>query len=130
MAAMTENRAHERMPIELEVRYKKLNSFFADYTRNISKGGTFIETRNPMPAGTRFLFKLSVPGRGESFEVAGEVVRAESGGRGSGMAIRFTWSDPAARRAFEQAVEKLMAESLGPVVAAGLLEAAEPSPKR
>jgi hypothetical protein len=46
------------------------------------------------------------------------------------MAIRFTWSDPAARSAFEQAVEGLMADSLGPVVAAGLLEAAEPSPKR
>ncbi len=127
---MTDQREHARVPIELEVRYKKLNSFFADYTRNISKGGTFIETKNPLPPGTRFLFKLSVPGHDGGFEVAGEVVRAEAGGRGTGMAIRFTWSDAAARAAFEQAVEKLMADSLGPLVAAGLLDAAEPSPKR
>lgn len=127
---MTEHREHARVPIELEVRYKRLNSFFADYTRNISKGGTFIETKNPLPAGTRFLFKLAVPGRAEPFEVAGEVVRAGSDGRGMGMAIRFTWSDPGARAAFERAVETLMSESLGPMVAAGLLDAAEPSPKR
>jgi type IV pilus assembly protein PilZ len=127
---MTEVREHARMPIELEVRYGKLNSFFSDYTRNISKGGAFIETRNPLPPGTRFLFKLSVPGCGEPFQVGGEVLRTETGERGGGMAIRFTWSDAEARAAFEQAVEKLMADSLGPVVAAGLLEAAEPSPKR
>jgi type IV pilus assembly protein PilZ len=127
---MTEHREHARMPIELEVRYRKLNSFFADYTKNISKGGSFIATKNPLPAGTTFLFKLSVPGRGEPFEVAGEVVRAEAGGGEHGMAIRFTWSEPAARTAFEQAVEQLMADSLGPLVAAGLLEAAEPTPKR
>lgn len=127
---MTENREHARMPIELEVHYKKLNNFFADYTRNISKGGTFIDTKNPLPAGTRFLFKLSAPGCGEPFQIAGEVVRAEAGSRDTGMAIRFTWSDPAAQTSFEQAVEKLMADSLGPLVAAGLLEAAEPSPKR
>ena len=35
---MPENREHGRAPIELKVDYKKLNSFFADYTRNISKG--------------------------------------------------------------------------------------------
>ena len=127
---MTEHREHARVPIQLEVRYRRLNSFFADYTRNISKGGTFIETKNPLPAGTRFLFKLSVPGRAEPFEVAGEVVRAGSDGRGMGMAIRFTWSDQDVRAAFERAVETLMSESLGPMVAAGLLDAAEPSPKR
>ena len=127
---MTDHREHARVPIELEVRYKRLNSFFADYTRNISKGGSFIETKNPLPPGTTFLFKLSVPGCPGGFEVAGEVVRAETGGRGTGMAIRFNWSDPAARAAFEQQVEKLMADSLGPLVAAGLLDVAEPSPKR
>ena len=127
---MTGHREHARLPIELEVRYGRLNSFFADYTRNISKGGTFIDTKNPLPAGTRFLFKLLVPGRGERFELAGEVVRAESGAPATGMAIRFTWSDQEARTTFEQAVEQLMSDSLGSLVTAGLLEAAEPTPRR
>jgi type IV pilus assembly protein PilZ len=127
---MTGHREQARMPIELEVRYGKLNSFFADYAKNISKGGTSIDTKNPLPAGTRFLFKLLVPGCGEPFELAGEVVRAEPGAREDGMAVQFTWSDQAARTAFEQAVEKLMSDSLGSVVTAGLLGAAEPSPRR
>src|SRR5690348_1888069 len=39
----SERRDGPRVPIELKVEYKKLNSFFADYTKNISKGGTFIK---------------------------------------------------------------------------------------
>ena len=41
--------------------YLQLNSFFADYTKNISRGGTFIATTRPLPLGTQFLFKLGVP---------------------------------------------------------------------
>ena len=37
-----------RAPIELKVEYKRLNTFFADYTRNISRGGTFIGTDKPV----------------------------------------------------------------------------------
>ncbi len=74
---MTEHREHARAPIELKVDYKKLNSFFADYTKNISKGGTFIKTKKPLPVGTRFLFKLGVPSCGDAFEITGEVVHAE-----------------------------------------------------
>jgi type IV pilus assembly protein PilZ len=40
----SDGRQHARAPIELKVDYKKMNSFFADYTKNISKGGTFIKT--------------------------------------------------------------------------------------
>jgi type IV pilus assembly protein PilZ len=69
-----DHRQHNRAPIELKVDYKKLNSFFADYTKNISKGGTFIKTKKPLPVGTRFLFKLTVPRREPAFELLGEVV--------------------------------------------------------
>ena len=64
-----EGRREPRAPIELKVDYKKLNSFFADYTKNISKGGTFIKTKRTLPIGTRFLFKLTVPGRESPFEL-------------------------------------------------------------
>ena len=98
-------RQHVRAPIELKVDYKKLNSFFADYTKNISKGGTFIKTKKPLPIGTRFLFKLTVPHREEP-----------------GMGIRFIYSDDNQRAEFEGVVEKLMADSLGPDLAEKLLK--------
>ncbi len=116
------------MPIELEVHYRRLNGFFADYTKNISKGGTFIRTKMPLPVGTPFLFRLRLPSRVEVFEIMGEVVRAEARGDDAGMAVRFAWDDEAARAAFEQSVEKLMSDSLGPRVAAGVLEASQAHP--
>jgi type IV pilus assembly protein PilZ len=120
---MTEHRRHPRAPIELKVDYKRLNSFFAEYTKNISKGGTFIKTKKPLPAGTRFLFRLQVPSCPDPFEIVGEVVREDVRADESGMAIRFVWEDEAARLAFEAGVERLMVESLGPQVAAELLRA-------
>ena len=106
-------RQHTRAPIELKVDYKKLNSFFADYTKNISKGGTFIKTRKPLPIGTRFLFKLTVPRRAEPFELLGEVVWSKGDGEEPGMGIRFIYQDDGQRNAFESVVELLMADSLG-----------------
>jgi type IV pilus assembly protein PilZ len=114
-------RQHNRAPIELKVDYKKLNSFFADYTKNISKGGTFIKTKKPLPIGTRFLFKLTVPHREAPFELLGEVVWSKSEGEEPGMGIRFIYSDDRQRGDFEGVVESLMSDSLGPELTGKLL---------
>ena len=109
----SEGRTHPRAPIELKVDYKKLNSFFADYTRNISKGGTFIKTRKPLPVGTRFLFKLSIPARDDPFELLGEVAWSNAEGEDAGMGIRFVYADDTQRFTFEDLLERLMSDSLG-----------------
>ncbi len=116
-----EGRQSPRAPIELKVDYKKLNSFFADYTKNISKGGTFIKTKKPLPIGTRFLFKLTVPQRPEPFELTGEVVWSTTEGDEAGMGIKFVYSSDTQRGDFEGVVEQLMASSLGADLAGKLL---------
>lgn len=116
-----EAREHPRAPIELKVDYKKLNSFFADYTKNISKGGTFIKTKKPLPIGTRFLFRLTVPHREAAFELSGEVVWATSEGADMGMGIKFLYTEDGQREDFEGVVEKLMTDSLGAELASRLL---------
>jgi type IV pilus assembly protein PilZ len=116
-----EGRVAPRAPIELKVDYKKLNSFFADYTKNISKGGTFIKTKKPLPIGTRFLFKLTVPQRKEPFELLGEVVWSTTEGEEPGMGIRFVYSTDTQRSDFEGVVEQLMTSSLGVELAGRLL---------
>jgi type IV pilus assembly protein PilZ len=118
---MADGGEQARAPIELKVDYKRLNSFFADYTKNISKGGTFIKTKRPLPLKTRFLFRLAVPGQKDPFELNGEVVRASADGDAAGMDIRFVWAGEAERRRFESSVEALMSESLGPAVTQNLL---------
>lgn len=116
-----EGRTQPRAPIELKVDYKKLNSFFADYTKNISKGGTFIKTKKPLPIGTQFLFKLTVPQRDSPFELLGEVVWSQTDGDEPGMGIRFIYSNDSQRSDFEGVVEQLMATSLGPELTGKLL---------
>src|SRR3954452_15958687 len=82
-----ERRRERRAPIELKVEYKRLNTFFYDYTKNISKGGTFIKTDRPLEVGTMFRFHLTVPVSSEPIELRGEVrwvVRPGEGGPGGG----------------------------------------------
>lgn len=124
-----ERRADERRPIELKVEYKRLNTFFADYTKNISRGGTFIKTARPLPVGTAFVFKLYVPGREEPLTMHGEVHRTvtEPGNEGEGMedvgmAIRFVYPEGAPQAEIERTVEAIMTDSLGPRLFAKLME--------
>ena len=116
----SETRTSPRAPIELKVEYKKLNTFFADYTKNISKGGTFIKTDRPLPVGTEFVFKLSLPKREQPFELRGAVIWTnqpnaiqEPSNPNMGMGIRFIFENDAERSTFEDGVEDLMVESLG-----------------
>jgi len=133
----SERRVHPRAPIELKVEYKKLNTFFADYTKNISKGGTFIRTRRPLEVGTEFLFRLSIPGLEEPLALRGRVLWVVREGEAPpegidpdhepGMGIRFIYVDDAQRREVEARVEKLMISSLGSLLYAKLLGKEQPS---
>jgi type IV pilus assembly protein PilZ len=127
-----DGRRHEhRAPIELKVEYKRLNTFFYDYTKNISKGGTFIKTERPLDIGTMFVFKLRVPGTSAPIELRGEVrwvVRAgdpippsQLEAPGTGMGIRFVYDLPEQRATFERQVEKMMVGSLGQLIYAHLV---------
>jgi type IV pilus assembly protein PilZ len=124
----TDRRDAARQPIELKVEYKRLNTFFADFTKNISKGGTFIKTTRPLPIGTEFVFKLFVPTLQRPLVIHGEVQRVVSDGQAGpdeepGMAIRFVYRHGDARGEVEALVEELMVSTLGPRISAGLMDA-------
>src|SRR5258708_39837563 len=112
-----------RVPIELKVEYKKLNTFFADYTKNICKGGTFIRTKKPLDIGTIFVFRLAVPKLREPIAIRGEVKWIKREGEPSppgvaddqeeGMGIRFIYDTPEQRAQVEGIVERMMIDSLG-----------------
>jgi type IV pilus assembly protein PilZ len=129
-----ERRGEVRRPIELKVEYKRLNTFFADYTKNISRGGTFIKTARPLPIGTEFLFKLFIPGRAEPLTIHGEVQRIVTGldkdidGDGTpdqGMAIKFVYRQGDQQAEIARTVEAIMTDSLGPRLYARLMDHAK-----
>ncbi|MBK9262218.1 MAG: TIGR02266 family protein [Polyangiaceae bacterium] len=122
----SDRRTDSRAAIELNVEYKRLNTFFADYTRNISKGGTFIRTDRPLEVNTEFVFALTIKNVAEPLRLRGRVrwiVRPADATPESpaGMGIEFQYQDDAERRATEAVVEKLMVEELGEDLAARLL---------
>jgi type IV pilus assembly protein PilZ len=105
-------------PIELKVQYQRLNTFFADYTKNISRGGTFIATERPLPIGTEFVFVLDVPQLGDALRLDGKVMwvtgEAEaSKANPAGMGIEFQYTSDQDRRRVQDRVEDLMRRELG-----------------
>lgn len=54
-------RQDPRVPKVLSLTYKDRDSFISAYTSNISKGGVFIKTDNPLAAEEKFLLKLQLP---------------------------------------------------------------------
>ena len=132
MADDNERRREARAPIELKVEYKRLNTFFYDYTKNISKGGTFIRTEKPLEIGTVFLFKLMIPNQTEPLALRGEVrwVVKEgeplppqvAPGHEPGMGIKFVYDSPEQRRGLERVVEKMMVDSLGQLIYSRLVK--------
>lgn len=121
-------RANERAPITLRVDYKRLNTFFADYTKNISKGGTFIHTTRPLDVGTKFVFVLSVHAADKHtvLELQGIVkwVIAETettAEKPAGMGIEFVFDTAADKQRVEKTVADLMEETLGSHLAGKLL---------
>ena len=125
-ASQPDRRRADRAPIQLKVEYRRLNGFFADYTRNLSRGGTFIRTEKPLPVGTVFDFQLFVPHLDEPLAVRGEVSwivttqQAVAAGKDPGMGIRFL--DEGTER-LDRTVERLMNDSLGPALSGKLLAA-------
>lgn len=106
------------MAIELTVEYKRLNAFFADYTKNIGRGGTFIATGKPLPIGTEFTFRLVIPTLVEPLRLRGRVqwlVTPEdaSDEQPAGMGIGFVYESEAERERIAGVVEQLMTAQLG-----------------
>ncbi len=125
--AEAERRDDPRAPITLRVDYKRLNTFFADYTKNISTGGTFIRTTRPLPIGTEFKFVLALPTdastevalRGVVKWITSEEDASEE--HPAGMGIQFVFADDAERTHVEALVADLMRQTLGPKLADKLL---------
>jgi uncharacterized protein (TIGR02266 family) len=102
-AAMENKRRHERHLINKE--FESIEDFIAEYVSDISRGGVFIRSKQPLPVGTRVDLKFSV--LLEDFQIIegeGEVVRVVDHGDGTGMGVAFTELTDASRALIERLV--------------------------
>lgn len=89
-----ERRRHPRVSLVTKVTHIVSDTFHYYYSRDLSLGGIFLETRKPFPPGTRLHLEFSLPHTMERIHAEGEVKRVvepdlESRDLVPGMGIAF-----------------------------------------
>jgi molecular chaperone DnaK len=126
VAGPNDKRSGDRTPIGLSVRlsYGSVDEFVDKFAVNISRGGLFIRTRDPRPAGTRLAFELRL--------VTGEIVLKGMGvvrwvqtesataspPNAPGMGVQFTELDEPSRALVERIVTLKETRGVAPGVVA------------
>ncbi len=100
-----ERREDPRAEMELDVGLEGENTFFTGRTGDLSKGGLFVATDNPMPVGTELLLSFVLPDR---YRVRAEGVvawvrapRYRPDAPPAGMGVRFLRLTPRDQHAIE-----------------------------
>src|SRR4051812_10647382 len=92
-----ESRKDQRVPLAAKVQIKTegLEKFIEKYSGNISRGGIFIKTPQPLPIGKEVLLTVVIPGGSQLIEARGTVswtrpANDPHSGEPAGMGIQFT----------------------------------------
>ena len=73
--AFPHNRQQPRVPLRIKIDYfKNPGVFLYDYSRNVGRGGIFVETEKPFQPGTELNLSFVLPDQSEPIEVKGKVV--------------------------------------------------------
>ncbi|HZH02725.1 MAG TPA: TIGR02266 family protein, partial [Myxococcaceae bacterium] len=101
----------DRLHHELLVAYRTVDGFITDWAVNISRGGIFINTRNPLSVGTTVRLIISLPDAAFPFDLTGRVIRVNefdnAANQVPGMGIEFVDVDEEKRSRIEHFVERL-----------------------
>jgi uncharacterized protein (TIGR02266 family) len=89
------SRSEPRAQKTYSLSYKDRKAFLKAYTANVSTGGLFILTDNPLPEGEQFTLHLQLPGLPEPLKIKSKVSWTRSEKRGGetkppGMGVAFT----------------------------------------
>ncbi len=100
-------RGSPRVLAKMRVSYLTADALIEDFTEDLSKGGLFIRTSEPLPVGTMVTLKLRPPGMLRAMVLHGRVTwhRKRAGERG--MGIRLFYDDAEQREKMEGIIEKL-----------------------
>ena len=82
---MQERREEPRAEVEIEVRYRTAQEFMSAYARNISGGGIYVRTAEPLPLNQGVRLRFTLPGISHQFDVSGIVVWSNPGSNHSSL---------------------------------------------
>jgi len=107
-------RKADRLEHELPVAYRTVDGFITDWATNLSRGGMFINSRNPLPVGTTVRIILQLPGAPVPFDLRGRVIRVQEFDNPTnqvpGMGVEFVDVTDELRDRIQRFVEQLRRE--------------------
>jgi len=99
---MQERRHDPRVEVDVEVHYRTAQEFLSAYTRNISGGGIYVRTQNPLTLNQSLRIRFTLPGINHKFECNGIVVwvnpPSSQSALPAGMGIKLEDLDEESRR--------------------------------
>jgi type IV pilus assembly protein PilZ len=103
----------DRLEHPVLVAYRSVDRFLSDFGTNISRGGVFVNTAQPLAVGTPVRLLVSLPDQDVPIEVSGRVLRVQEASSGTpGMGIEFVDLAPEVRERIDGFVASLR-EKLG-----------------
>ena len=112
-----EKRCNSRYHVHIKVEYKTKGMFLSNYVTNISKGGVFIETKEPFPVSSEIDLALELPESQSTIHAQGRVAWTYDIKKGGplvvvhGMGIKFTDIKPDEIKALETYIEELSSQA-------------------
>ncbi len=113
-----QQRQDPRAVVDLEVRYRSAQEFKAAYSTNISGGGLFIRTQQPLPLNQPLRIRFSLPGLSRYLVIHAVVVwtnpHPSRSSYPSGMGVKFVDLDPAVKEIISRYVKERLAAAATP----------------
>mgnify|MGYP001327099566 CR=1 FL=1 len=116
MVEVNERRKTPRVMVRVLVDYESSDTYFYDYSNNLSEGGIYIETDRIQSVGSKITLRFTLPGIDRVFEATGHVTwayqpKSGDGGPptdvlGKGMGIQFDTIEPADKKFIQEYLNK------------------------
>ncbi len=105
-----QNRACERIPVKLAVRFRTSHDFVQEHAINMSRGGIFIRTDDPPPLDAVVEVELQLPDTGRPVTSAAIVVhrQAPGGSKLAGVGVQFVDASDSFRERIDRYLEGLL----------------------
>ncbi|MCU0663949.1 MAG: TIGR02266 family protein [Myxococcota bacterium] len=128
-----DSRRDPRQPLGLKIRFKSatLNDFVEKHSRDLSRGGLFINMATPLPVGTLIKFDVRLEDDNSIFQGVGRVVWRREAVRDDvppGMGVKFIKLDNTSRDNIETLLEGRT--DVGPIGEAPVVEQRAANPSR
>lgn len=104
-----EKRVHKRAAVKVEITFKTGKQLMTSYMHNVSCGGLFIKTDNPLPLNTEIVLNFRLPNSYRLFKTKGLVVWVSppGGKKLPGIGVQFREMSEEDSAYLKEVVDKL-----------------------